>query len=331
MNGSRRHRRDEGGQILVLFALAIVAIVAVLGLVLDGGSAFAQRRDEQNASDLASLAGAMAYLSAPGDHAAKAAAADAAGFSVAAENGYVDGVDGVTIVVDVIGVGEYATIRVSVAKPHQNTFSSIVGMPTWDIGTTANTEVSSSPNGVNGAMPLLFNADAFPGALCDESSEVCVPEVYQQPGTGNEDVPQDATQFNWTIFCTANGNPCNANSNGVRELIDGGGTATTIYVDDMIGPLNAGAHTTLFGALGEHTGETFPVPIVCTVNNDPTCPGDGAMVGYAYFKLLSVEGASDKVIRGYFVSPIRDSELAYDPTRGDATLLTGAYLFKLID
>ena len=60
MNRSRRRRRDEGGQILVLFALALIAIVGVIGLVLDGGSAFAQRRDEQNASDLASLAGAMA-------------------------------------------------------------------------------------------------------------------------------------------------------------------------------------------------------------------------------------------------------------------------------
>ena len=49
-------------------------------------------------------------------------------------------------------------------------------------------------------------------------------EVYQLPGTGNEDVPQDATQFNWTIFCTASGNPCNANSNDVRDIINGGGS-----------------------------------------------------------------------------------------------------------
>ena len=33
----------ERGQILVLFALALVAIVGMVGLVLDSGGAFAQR------------------------------------------------------------------------------------------------------------------------------------------------------------------------------------------------------------------------------------------------------------------------------------------------
>jgi uncharacterized membrane protein len=60
MNRFRTRREAERGQILVLFTLAIVAIIGVLGLVLDGGSAFAQRRDEQNVSDLAAMAGADA-------------------------------------------------------------------------------------------------------------------------------------------------------------------------------------------------------------------------------------------------------------------------------
>ena len=60
MNPFRTRREAERGQILVLFTLAIVAIIGVLGLVLDGGSAFAQRRDEQNVSDLAAMAGADA-------------------------------------------------------------------------------------------------------------------------------------------------------------------------------------------------------------------------------------------------------------------------------
>ena len=36
--------------------------IAMVGLVLDGGSAFAQRRDQQSAADLAALAGANDYL-----------------------------------------------------------------------------------------------------------------------------------------------------------------------------------------------------------------------------------------------------------------------------
>ena len=51
--------------------------------------------------------------------------------------------------------------------------------------------------------------------------------------------------------------------------------------NDDIGPLNSGAHTTLFHALEAHIGGVFPVPIV----ND-----DGEMVGWAYFKLLVRRG-----------------------------------------
>ncbi len=142
------------------------------------------------------------------------------------------------------------------------------------------------------------------------------------PGTGNEDVPQDATQFNWTIFCTASGNACNGDSDGVRELIDQGGDSTTIYLNDDIGPLNAGAHTTLFNGLEAQTGGVFPVPIV---------DDDGEMVGWAYFKLLSVEGGSEKVIRGYFVSPVNAAQLVVSPTGGDASLLTGVYVLHLVD
>jgi hypothetical protein len=43
---------------IVLFALALSAIVLMIGLVIDGGNALVQRRDSQNAADFAALAGA---------------------------------------------------------------------------------------------------------------------------------------------------------------------------------------------------------------------------------------------------------------------------------
>ena len=70
--------RGERGQILIMFTLAILVIVGILGLVLDGGAAYAQRRAEQGVADLSSMAGATAYLSTQGDVATKSAAADAA-------------------------------------------------------------------------------------------------------------------------------------------------------------------------------------------------------------------------------------------------------------
>lgn len=314
--------RGERGQILIMFTLAIFVIVGMMGLVLDGGAAYAQRRAEQGVADLASMAGATAYLSTQGDVATKSAAADSAARLIATANGYTHGVDDATVEVLVSGHGFGATVRANLTDAHRNNFASLVGMPTWDVSVTAAAETSERPNGAIGAMPLLFNAEAFPGAICDETKGPCTPEVYQMPGGGNEDVPQDATQFNWTIFCTASGNPCNANSDGVRELIDQGGDSTTIYLNDDIGPLNSGAHTTLFNALESHTSGVYPVPIV----ND-----DGEMVGWAYFKLLSVEGGSEKVIRGYFVSPVNATQLVVSPTGGDADLNTGVYVLHLVD
>jgi hypothetical protein len=47
----------EEGQALVIFAVALTVLLLVVGLVIDGGQAFYNRRDAQNTADLATLAG----------------------------------------------------------------------------------------------------------------------------------------------------------------------------------------------------------------------------------------------------------------------------------
>lgn len=327
MRRSDTAHRGERGQILILFVLAIFVVVGVVGIVLDGGAAYAQRREEQGVSDLAAMAGATAFLNASGSYGVKNAAAEAAARANATQNGYTHGVDGTTVNVTISNATTASNVRVDITGQHHNNFAAILGMPTWDVSVTATAMASDRPNGAIGAMPLLFNAEAFPGAVCDEENTGCTPEVYQLPGNGNEDVPQDATQFNWTVFC-ANGSPnaCEGNSSDVRDIMAGGGNATTVYINDDIGPLNAGTHTTLLDAgqasLVDHIGETFPVPIV---------DDDGNMVGFGYFKLLDVEGAPDKVIRGYFVSPVNATKLVVSPTGGNPSLLTGVYKIALIN
>jgi hypothetical protein len=49
--------RSERGQVLVIVALVFVGLVALAGLAIDGGNLFVQRRQAQNASDAATLAG----------------------------------------------------------------------------------------------------------------------------------------------------------------------------------------------------------------------------------------------------------------------------------
>ena len=50
-------RRDERGQILLIAAAGMFVFIALVGLVIDTGVAFRERRNIQNAADLSSLAG----------------------------------------------------------------------------------------------------------------------------------------------------------------------------------------------------------------------------------------------------------------------------------
>src|SRR5687767_9103472 len=49
--------RPQRGQVLPLFALALMALVLGAAVVVDGGYAYAQRRATQNAADFAAMAG----------------------------------------------------------------------------------------------------------------------------------------------------------------------------------------------------------------------------------------------------------------------------------
>ena len=57
--------RRERGQVLVLFAGGLVGILAIAALVFDVGQNLLERREQQNASDAAALAGAR-WLVEPG-------------------------------------------------------------------------------------------------------------------------------------------------------------------------------------------------------------------------------------------------------------------------
>lgn len=286
-----RRGRDDG-QMLVIFALCLVAIVAMTGLVIDGGLTYVQRRDQQNVADAAAIAGAYAYVNSS-DQSSAAPAAQAA----AAANGFTAGVDGVTVNASSTMVNGALNVTVTVTKPHRNYFSGIVGFGSWPVTTTA-TAIGGMPNAALGAMPIIFNKKAFPHAVGPQAEM-----SFDEPGNGNQDVPQTATQFNWTVYCTANGNACNGNTNTVRDLINNRGNSTTVTLGDAIGPLNAGAHAALFSDLADLVGtdkNEFPVAIVDDAGN---------MVGWAMFHLTGSVGGSTKQIRGYFVSPVNRGNL----------------------
>jgi hypothetical protein len=52
----------ERGQVLIIVAFALIGLVGITGLAIDGGMAFSDRRHAQNAADTAALAGALAKI-----------------------------------------------------------------------------------------------------------------------------------------------------------------------------------------------------------------------------------------------------------------------------
>ncbi len=89
--------RDERGQVLILAALMLTVLLGFVGLLLDSGLLYAERRQAQNAADEATLA-AVRVLFEDGESAT--AAARAAALDYAAANGY-DGASGSTVTVNI--------------------------------------------------------------------------------------------------------------------------------------------------------------------------------------------------------------------------------------
>ena len=73
---TRTHRTHEAGQALVIMAIAMVAVIAGIGLIIDGGNAWAQQRISQNGNDASAEAGAAVVLA---NYAVQADAGRAAG------------------------------------------------------------------------------------------------------------------------------------------------------------------------------------------------------------------------------------------------------------
>jgi hypothetical protein len=277
--------RRERGQVLVIFALALTAIVAMTGLVIDGGSTFVQRRDQQNVADAAAMAAGYAYGMTLSTGSATTAAQN-----VAASNGYTTGANGVTVTVSNAAANPGWYFTATVSKPHNNSFSGLLGMSSWGVTTTA-TVITGWTNGAIGAMPIEFNQKAF---LANNGGQT--EATYHEPDPGSQDIPIDADKFNWTMYC----DNCNADSNTVAGIIDANGISAQADLTWKLTPLNAGSHATLYDALAEHIGGTFPVPIV---------DDNGKMIGWASFHLTGSVGGNTKTITGYFESPVNRKNL----------------------
>jgi len=140
----RHLRGDESGQIIVLVAILMVGLVAVVGLVTDGGLVFSQRRDLQNAADAAALAGAM-QIDESAYRASSAVVLDERAARQAAVE-YLEAEGDITYVV----VVRPARVEVSVSRRASTGFLQVIGIDSFEISAGA----SAAPrHGVASAQP----------------------------------------------------------------------------------------------------------------------------------------------------------------------------------
>lgn len=299
---SARPRRERG-QILVLFTLALVAIISMVGLVLDGGSAFAQRRDEQNAADLAAMAGANAYLNANGGVNAKTNAALAAATQAATRNGYTAGVGGTTIDLAIRHLSNGAEVRVGISSPHANNFARIVpGQEAWGVSVTA-AAITGYIDTAVGAGPWIMHIDAFDPMTHAPIYDVNNPASF---GEVNGDYPVGPLDIAWTDYNGSN----NVNTDEVSDIIEGANVVTaTMEFEQYIGQHNQGNHTALYYAVQDHlAGTTLPIPVTGPCP-PPSQANQGCFKGWALFHVVSADGGSSKTITGYFTSDFKSKPL----------------------
>ena len=105
------HNENQRGQAIVLIAAVMVALIAALGLAIDGGGLFLLYRDVQNATDAAALTAAYALCTGePVDQRVE---------DNAAQNGFRNGTRG-TVTISyppAVGSMNYITVEIEATKP----------------------------------------------------------------------------------------------------------------------------------------------------------------------------------------------------------------------
>jgi hypothetical protein len=305
MDARSTTQRRERGQVLVLFTLALVALLGFGGLALDGGSTFVQRRIQQTAADLAALAAANEYLIN-----GNTTTATDRGREVAAANGYTHGVGGTSVTVS-IATTNGIRVTVGVDATHRNSLVGAMGMPTWPVSTTAQA-LAGFPDTARGASPFIFSAAAF------QTDGTPLYQTETAFGEGNGDVPNNQLDFAWTNYGTGN-----VNTSEVSQIIQGSLIINkTLQFGEYIGQHNNGNHTALYGDVNTYlSGLDVPAAIV---------DASGNFVGWATFHVTSATGGSNKKVNGYFVSSFETSRMTISScAANDCPRYLGSYVLKL--
>jgi len=297
-----RSRDTQRGQILVIVAGGVITLLMLAGLVLDGGIAFLNKRDGQNAADTAAMAAsrliaedqtdaAISYQSSviySGiDATVDANGCDGAGTPCTWEANYVDKWYADLGDVTNTGVGIPANtvgVRVNVNRRPGTFLARLAGIQSWNVDSHAIAVAVSPTTAPPGQL--------LPIALKQNSGDPYVPgQVYDL--TDGKDIPGGFGYISWD-----GSNDPNSLADSICEPDNPAFTMPTTFTGDPGKSNSTGVRACLDYWI--NTGQTVLIPIYSTVVG----PGNNAVytiVGVAAFVMTSKGQPAVDNIQGYFV------------------------------
>jgi len=364
-----RDRRSEAGQALVLFALSLVGLLAMTGLVIDIGGAWAQVRTEQKVADVAALAGATAEANGASRAQIIEAALDSAavnGFpanevqvNIPPTSGkYGPGGSGYSPSDCSVPAQYPCWVEVVINRQHSNSFSRVVGLNSFSVSARGVAVGGIANTVTNGAAPLMFNFEAVINAEAEDAGEGDCEEdgegeEDEEDGEGEEDEEDgDCSGDGPTTYCDPHPSKCGPNSSWP---LDPNQFAWTTY---CLSPVNCNVNSADAVALIEGGNFQFTIDLnmylgphnngqktaVCHALLDQFPDGadlpvainddNGKLVGYWVWHLDTAnsdcEGAGGEQLSGWFVDDITET-LPLTITAGGGTTTFGKNVVRLVE
>lgn len=180
--------RDESGQAIILVALAVPVLVAMIGLAVDAGKLFNDRRTIQTAADAAAIAAALNLTNGTYVTAGKAASA---------ANGFTDGANNTTVVINQTpqwALSNYYNysgyVEATVTKAESTIFMAVFGFPSVNVTARAVATNQAPGNGcvftlgTTGTDLFVQGSPSIQATTCDFNINSSTSDAVVERGSG---------------------------------------------------------------------------------------------------------------------------------------------------
>ena len=267
------------GATSLLFAVSVVALLGLVALGSEVGNWYMAHRLGQNATDAAAIAGALAVARAENENTAVATAAS--------DDGFVDGVGGVTVSITSPGRrSNFGAVKVTITQTIAPILTAMFGMGTINVVNQATAlaqpyavcGVSFGPLTLDGsgnfassncglASNSSITASGSPAGVALVSASTCsgcsTPFFTYQPPVQNPYSDLDSASMS-SLFTAASCNNVPAASGGIIELADPAHPSNAANVGVTMSPSNVvaycdpgGLNTGSATSLVVHAGATY--------------------------------------------------------------------------